>query len=126
MPVLRARCPGRRLFQIAHVAACAAQAQQAALLRQIVEHLVQRLARVACMTTGIANGSKSPTRLLCGKPDLRTHAHLVATLLPSRIAHSELDPPRWHEMIRKSVATQQARPFAWRCSDGSRREIPTA
>ena len=33
-----------RFFQIANVAADAAQAQQAALLGQIVQHLVQRLA----------------------------------------------------------------------------------
>ena len=27
---------------------------------------------------------------------------LVATLCPPWIAHSELDPPRWQEMIRRS------------------------
>ncbi len=28
---------------------------------------------------------------------------LVATLWPSRMAHSELEPPRWQEMIRRSL-----------------------
>ena len=28
---------------------------------------------------------------------------LVATLWPLRIAQSELDPPRWQEMIRRSL-----------------------
>ena len=61
------------------------------------------------MITGKANGSKSPTRLLCGKPDCGLMPMLVATLLPPRIAHSELDPPRWQEMIRRSVAAEQFR-----------------
>ena len=61
---------------------------------------------VCFMITGRANGSKSPTRLLCGRPDCGLMPMLVATLWPSRIAHSELEPPRWQEMIRKIVAAQ--------------------
>ena len=32
---------------------------------------------------------------------------LVATLRPSRMAQSELDPPKWQEMIRPVVAAEQ-------------------
>ena len=100
---------GSRLFQIADVAARAAQPEQTASALPGRPALASSDLPVACITTGIANGSKSPTRLFCGKPDCGLIPMLVATLFPPRMAHSELDPPKWHEMIRISLRPSEFR-----------------
>ena len=88
------------------------QAEQARLLGQRVEHLVAATCPSACMITGSANGSKSPTRLLCGRPVCGLMPIDVATLCWPRIAHRLLEPPRWHEMIRRSSRpSSSARPL---------------
>ena len=43
-----------------------------------------------------------------GQAALALKPMLVATLRPSRIAHSELDPPRWQEMIRSPGPSSSA------------------
>ena len=109
------REPGPRLalgggfFQVADVAADAARGpSRPDSLGQRVEHLVAATCPSACMISGIANGSKSPTRLLCGRPVCGLMPMLVATLLPAANRAQAVLPPRWHEMIRRS-----SRPSSW-------------
>ena len=51
----------------------------------------------------VINGSKSPIRLLFINPVWALAPMLLPRLWPSAIAQIEHDPPRWHEMIRKSL-----------------------
>ena len=66
-----------------------------------------RLLPVSRSMTGRAKTSKSPTRLLCGRPDCGLMPRLHATDLPSRIAQSDELPPRWQEMTLMSRPAEQ-------------------
>ena len=55
------------------------------------------------MRTGKANTSKSPTRLLWGRPDCGLIPRLQAIDWPFLIAQSDELPPRWHEINLMSL-----------------------
>ena len=75
-------------------------------LARIVEHFGKRL---ACPLHDHRNGKgvEIAQRLFCGRPLCALMPMLVATLWPLRIAQSELEPPRWQEMIRRSLRPEQ-------------------
>ena len=71
------------------------------------QHLVERLAG-APHHHRQGEGIEVADAVVLGQAALALKPMLVATLRPSRIAHSELDPPRWQEMIRRPGPSSSA------------------